>query len=166
MANNHRLGRGRVKHAVARPNNSRSSPAQARQQLLRHEALTWRSRGLTFAEIGQKMGISYQKAADLTYAILTEPVPFDVVDRVRKEEEHRLQILMRTYVLLAEAGDVAATNVVLKASKQRAELYGVARPANAPATIDSNLPNAELLGISVEFVPPPVRPEQDSPPGR
>src|SRR5262249_37530449 len=117
MANRHKLGTGHRKHFPSRTQTCHSAPVKAKQWLRRYEAMTWRARGLNFAEIGQKMGVSRQKATDLVYGGFNEVAPTETLDKVRREEAHRLELLQRVYFPKAEAGDVDCANLCLKISK-------------------------------------------------
>lgn len=103
----------------------------------RLKALEYREQGLTYQQVGEKLGCSTSRA----YKIIQ--FEYDRQNRLRGEkveflkriEERRLDRLLAGLFPAAEGGDVQAVNAVLRVMERRAKLRGL----DAPTEISGNL---------------------------
>src|SRR5262249_20625969 len=95
-----------------------------------------------------------------------EGAPTATLDKVRREETHRLELLQRTYFGKAEAGDIDAANLCLKISKLRAELHGVARQPSSIVNVGGDINVGKrwtIQGVAADATKNPTL-KEDPPP--
>jgi hypothetical protein len=111
-------------------------------------ALELRKAGLTFREIGQRMGVTEQRA----HRIVTEELArlnakrAESAEAVTRLEVERLDALLAAVWEKAAAGDLAAVDRVLSIMQRRARLLGIdaEKPAGPNVAIQTNI-NTEAL---------------------
>jgi hypothetical protein len=102
------------------------------------QALELRIAGLTFREIGKRMGFSEQRA----HALVTEELSrlnakrAEQAAAVTRLELERLDRLVKGVWVKAQAGDPAAQQCVLRCMERRAKLLGLDAPASAKVDLD------------------------------
>jgi hypothetical protein len=98
-----------------------------RQSARRAEAVALRVAGMTFAQIGEKLGISKQAATDLVRVALSRAEAL-TVDELRSQENLRLDRAQASIWAAVLSGDLAAVNTFLNISARRARLNGLDAP--------------------------------------
>jgi predicted transcriptional regulator len=107
--------------------NSPTSPTRTKADIRRLRALEMRAEGMTFAAIGEQLGItsaSAYKAVSKAIKELAEREHEAAVE-VRQMQHLRCQALYRTYVPKALDGDIKSAQLVLKVMEREAALYGL-----------------------------------------
>jgi hypothetical protein len=109
------------------------------------QALDLRKAGLTFREIGERMGVSEQRA----HAIVTQELArlnakrAESAEAVTRLEIERLDALLSAVWPAAEKGDLAAVDRVLSVMHRRARLLGIdladQKAATAPGIVVLNV---------------------------
>jgi hypothetical protein len=106
-----------------------------------------RIEGMTYADIGNKLGVSEPRAWKLVsegLARLNEKMAEDA-ERLRRLSSEQIDLLLSAHLPKALAGDTKAAGVVLRALDSRAKLYGLVKtPAAQPASPTENLDPDEL----------------------
>lgn len=111
----------------ARPSSARHLADPDRLTPKQEEALDWRLKGYSFAEIGQEMGIHSTRAFDLVHRALSKrrEVEIEKVEHLRELELARLDKLLKVAESRAAQGDEKWANVYLRISERRSKLLGL-----------------------------------------
>ena len=91
------------------------------------ETLQLRSQGLTYREIGERLGVDASTAQRRVKKALSE-IPFESVKDLRTLEGDRLDALTKALWPKAMSGDVPAVRGVLSVMDRRAKLFGLDMP--------------------------------------
>lgn len=94
-------------------------------------ALKLRTEGLTYAEIGRRLGYADDSGARHAVTKLLDRREAEAVDQLRQVEGDRLDALQAAHWDAAMAGITDAANIVLKVMDRRAKLFGL----NAPVAV-------------------------------
>lgn len=118
------------------------------------DILRMRREGHTFEEIGEKLGISRQRAGQVVVEELTKlSSEIEAEARIAAVmESERLDNLTRILYPKATKGNLQAIDRLLKVMERRARLFGL----DAPSRIDSrvlsgSLPDGELLALADRY---------------
>lgn len=124
----------------------------------RTEIMNLRRAGLTYVQIGQKLGFdeSYaRKVIREEFALLAEAKK-DVAEDLLTAELDRLDQIMAGFYEKATSGDAKAAEIVLRIMERRSRLVGLDAPTKTQSTINVNqktdaelLEEARALGISI-----------------
>jgi ribosomal protein L15E len=103
---------------------------QVRDAERRAEALAYRLQGLTFAQIGQKMGYSAERACRVVNQELEarRQEAAETADSIRELEVMRLDELQQGIYVAGKGGAVTAIDRLLKIMERRARLLGLDAP--------------------------------------
>lgn len=93
----------------------------------RAQAVQLRASGLTFREVGERLGISEVAALRLVDRTLSETTR-EAVGRLRREENTKLNEAEAAIWAAVQAGDVSAIDCFLRISARRARLNGLDAP--------------------------------------
>jgi hypothetical protein len=121
---------------------SKASQRRVKAAKRRTEALELRLAGYTYAQIGERLGCSLQRAHRIVtqeFERLTKERT-DAAQALVSQELERLERLHRAHWDKALAGDMEATDRIIKLMNRRAKLLGL----DVPTT----------LGVNVNKVPP------------
>ena len=143
-----------------------AAPNQIDTALGRSTALKLRAEGLSYKQIGEKLGVSHQTAHNWVTSALEE-IRTDTNESVvvvRQLESERLDRLLTQCFEAAEKGSLDALNAVLKIMERRAKLQGLDAPTKTQALTVNLTENSELLeqqarrmGIPVDGIPEEVK---------
>lgn len=116
--------------------NSPTAPRKTTATERRQQALDYRIAGLTFQQIGDKLGITKQAAHALIVAALDDINKKTAIDaeKLREMELERLDSLWRTVYPQAKSGNLGATDRALKIMERRARLLGLDAPVKNDLT--------------------------------
>lgn len=116
---------------ITKPTPTHLTPFQSlqrdRQSARRQEAVALRLAGMTFAQIGEKLGISKQSATDLVRVALSRAEAL-TVDELRSQENQRLDRAQAAIWAAVLSGDLSAVNTFLNISRQRSRLNELDAP--------------------------------------
>jgi hypothetical protein len=147
----------RRKGVKAKPNTCSTSPRSIRAAQRRAEALDLRVQGYTFEVIGKHLGVSKAQAARDIDTALSE-ITAEPARELLKLELRRLDELTAAHYADALAGDVTATNTILRVMAHRAVLMGWSRDQPARVVIsDGGGAGGEPRRLELEFVLPGKR---------
>ena len=109
---------------------SKTSAAAARKLKHQEQALLWRRSGLSYAAIGERIGISKSRAHALVQLGLLDAREqvASHSDELRTEEVSRLDGMLAKVYAKAAKGDLQAIDRVLKIGERRARLLGLDAP--------------------------------------
>jgi hypothetical protein len=117
------------------------------------QAVDLRIRGLTFAQIGEACGVSMSAAyqAVTRYLEETRAISREGAEEIRRLELDRLDRILATIGPLAEGGDLAAVDRVLRLQERRAHLLGLDAPKASSVVVDARPDVVKaLMGLAVE----------------
>jgi hypothetical protein len=151
-----KLGSGNKRAVKQTPATSYTSARAIRLAKRRAEALDYRLKGRSYRVIGEEMKIHPSTAQDYVIRAMRDFVPREKAEQVLEMELQRLDQMQSAVYKHVAAGDIAAIEICLKISNQRARLLGLYPDKPSPVTLSfgGNVPNAEDVGIRVEFVRP------------
>lgn len=92
-----------------------------------HEAASLRAEGLTFREIGERLGRDPTWVRTLVLRALSE-APVEAAEQMRNIEGLRLDKLHETYWPRALKGDKGAVKIIMQVMGRRAQLFGLDAP--------------------------------------
>lgn len=110
---------------------STTSPRKLRAHERATEAIKLRRLGLTYEEIGERLGISKAQAWKSCARFLAT-VPIEDVEAVRTIELDRLDLVVKVLMPKVVAGDLQAIDRLLRVMERRAKMQGL----DAPTKID------------------------------
>lgn len=137
---------------------SHTSPIKLRAAQRRLEAIQLRRDGLSFTEIGSRLGISRQMANRIVRRELQnlQALSLQEADLLRTLEADRLDLLLKSFMPKAREGDHKAADVVLKVIDRRAKLFGLDAPTRTENQVSFDrmsdqelLQEADRMGIPV-----------------
>jgi DNA-binding CsgD family transcriptional regulator len=132
---------------------SKNSPTKLKAAARRGEALDLRIQGLTYRQIGERMGVSETRA----YQLVGDAVAVYRVDNTAKAEQLRAVMTAQLESLVgglwpqAKAGDVKAVGTLVGVFNRLARLHGLDAPAKVQAQAGgdpygvSKMSDAELI---------------------
>jgi hypothetical protein len=132
---------------------SKNSPTKAQAVKRRAEALDLRIAGLTYRQIGERMGVSESRA----YQLVGKALAVYRIDGTQKAEQLRAVMTAQLESLVgglwpqAKAGDVKAVSTLLGVFNRLARLHGLDAPAKVQAHVGgdpygvSKMSEAELM---------------------
>lgn len=102
------------------------------------EALTWRQTGLSYREIGKRMGISGEGARKCVVRAMDRlrPVVEERAEEVRELELARLDIATQGLMPKVEDGNAQAVDKLVKVMERRARLLGLDAPTKSQINVD------------------------------
>ena len=123
---------------------------------LEHEQQCWqlRCRGMTFDQIAKEVGFKNRGNAYRAYKRAynrRSQHPAEMVDEYREQQLEILDIIVRANIAKVDVGDRDATEMVLKAIKQRADLLGLNAPMKAAHTRHDGRPSEYLHVITASL---------------
>lgn len=139
------------------PERSHASVEEDRERARRVEAMTYRLAGLTFEQIGRRMGISESGAADLVRRSLSRAETM-TAGQLRQLENQRLDALQSVIWTDALRGDQKAIATVLKIMNDRRKMNGLDEATklevsmNVRHEMQQALDNLEALVLEGEVV--------------
>ena len=116
-------------------------PAKSAGMLLARErevqALELRKRGMSYAEIGEAIGMSLQGASDAVRRALERlrTEASEKAEDVRDLELARLDKLLKIAEAAAESGDISAIDRVLRIQERRSKYLGLDAPVKSEAQV-------------------------------
>lgn len=128
-------------------NPNRSSAAKIKGMLQRADAMKWRQQGLSFSEIGEKIGITKQRVHQYITQALDEmrsDFKQELID-IRDTELQTLDAMQRHLWRGVESGDPKAVEKVLKIIDTRAKFLGTYAPEKVALT-DTDGKNIAVAG--------------------
>lgn len=117
------------------------------------QAVELRTRGFTFAQIGEACGVTTQAAhwAVCKYLEETRAISREGAEEIRRLELDRLDRILATIGPQAEGGDLAAVDRVLRLQERRAHLLGLDAPKASSVVVDARPDVVKaLMGLAVE----------------
>lgn len=130
--------------------------SMAQAQLKRTRAVELLGEGLNYEEIAQAVGYTNRGSAHRAVSKALAEREIESVDKLRAVELDRLDALHKAHWQAALAGDIAATQILLKISAERRRWYGVERPSRgttSPLYGGAVLVQPELEGNAGEATP-------------
>lgn len=111
-----------------------------------------RLRGMSLRAIAKTIGCSHQTVANyLDKANMAIVLPG--VEEMRKQEEERLDILLKALDRKIEMGDVRAIETAIRLHERRAKLHGLDRPAEMSVTVhEVDERDRELAELTREYM--------------
>lgn len=148
---------------VASTEIAQNAKRKDKQAQRRTEALSLRMAGLTYQQIGERLGISPDGARDLVQRTLHR-AEMRSVESLRELENTRLDRIQAGLWTKALEGDVQAVDAILRISAQRAKLNGLYAPSkldvNMGVRVEMQQALSELESLVMEIIPGEV--EEDS----
>lgn len=131
---------------------SKTSAAKARMLKHQEQALLLRRSGLSYAAIGQRIGLSKSRAHALVQMGLEDARQQIVTqsDELRTEEISRLDGMLAKVYAKAAKGDLQAVDRVLKIGERRAKLLGLEAPVRIEATGKDGAPIEVSSTLSID----------------
>ena len=144
--------RRRLKGVKATPNSCTTGPRAIRVARRRAEALDLRATGLSFREIGKRLGVSTAQASlDVVKGL--EEITLEPARELLKLELRRCDELQAAIYPKALKGDATAINSTLRVMWHRGMLMGWTRDLNGAAQVTIRSESGETdRGLSIEFV--------------
>lgn len=127
------------------PKQSSTAVDQCKGAINRVDALKLRSQGLTFKEIGNKLGVSEERARQIIKDELGKlhDEAAELRYSLRSKRLRQLGGLLDGYLVLAMAGDRKSLESVLKIMDREAKFLGMDEPTKTQAVADTN-PYADM----------------------
>jgi hypothetical protein len=152
-----KLGTGKRKGAIARPNTSHTSPRAILMKQRMATAIDYRLQGHAYWRIAKAMGCDASTVHNYVVKALKEMIPPDSAQQVLRLELARLDAMQAAIFSSANAGDIPAIDATLRIMAQRARLLGLNadKPNNSlNLNIGGNRSglDARECGIQVTFV--------------
>ena len=117
------------------------------------KAVELRTQGWTFQRIADELGVSVASAhnAVTRYLEETRAISREGAEEIRRLELDRLDRILATIGPLAEGGDLAAVDRVLRLQERRAHLLGLDAPKASSVVVDARPDVVKaLMGLAVE----------------
>lgn len=122
-----------------------------RKQAERVEALSLRLAGLTYAQIGERLGVSSRSAQTMVTTVL-ENAENRGADEMRNMENARLDRAQAAIWGQVLNGDIPAVNTFLSISNRRATLNGLNAPKRVDLAVSVKQEMEQALGELEEIV--------------
>ena len=103
------------------------TPTKIATQEKRAQALSLRKAGATYEQIGQHLGVTKQRAAQMVREAMDATIR-EPADNLRALEDQRLDDLLRGLYAQAVKGDLGAIDRILRIMERRAKLLGLDAP--------------------------------------
>lgn len=114
----------------------------------RSDVMDLRVRGMSFTEISKALGVPrttvWRDVTEICAELKAQQ--YDGADTLRTQAAYRIEQLMNVYYPQAMSGDLKATDMVLKMTRELATLFSLNMPEQSNISIDDNL--------KIEFVGP------------
>lgn len=129
------------------PKTDPAHPSRVRGAANRKDALDLRLRGMSYAEIGRRLGVTRQTAHEHVMVALREAAAQCAANAVtlRAMETERLEFIYSRLMKKLERGDPVAANAAVRVSTRLAALHGLdaptkqehSGPSGGPIVVDS-----------------------------
>lgn len=121
------------------PEENRASQVRNKAQTVERDAEVWRLhiQGLTYRQIGQKLGIHHTTVMDIVNRGVAE-VRDPLISQVRRLADERWHLLWNKLQPTVEAGDVQAIEVGRKLLESWRKMYAVDGPISIQMTGDAS----------------------------
>jgi len=128
---------------------SKAPKDTARKAVLMGEALTLRIKGLSFEDIGAKLGIARSTAHGYVIEALEQRAAENAekAAELRELESERMDAAIKSIYPKVEKGDLAAIDRLVRLADRRARFYGLDAPKRHHVT-GGMLPDDVLRGMS------------------
>lgn len=137
------------------PPNRNNNKADTRNEAVNEEcwkAYELRLRGLSLRAIGKAMGINHQTVANRLERA-NRAIVLPGVEEMRKQEDERLDILLKALDRRIEAGDTRAIEVAIRLHERRAKLHGLDMPERHDVTVhEIDERDRELAEMTREYM--------------